>query len=620
MATGLVAHSSNEVERQVLEIVMRKAQRLLCFLAGLFILLMPVSSYAEVEESESSLIGIAEENQMKRVEEELGFPRLDKKKVYLIASCGASYGKVVVIGSGEQAPQALAATLESWAKESNIDGEVLWSKEDEYSAARLTWSKGSFGSNAASQTIEFDTALIKLKSSGLQVFAALRVLKYVSTDLKANADSSTSSVNYYKLDETHQTRVQFNAKLGNTDYLFVILFFAFVPLITFIGFGSAIWLGNNKKIALEKRKKFYAKLVSYPTFIGIGLHAPFAIWVITGPVLRKIGDVWMGTDRATTFAFPALMLPILVLFAILPLVNKFERKLFGDGDAKPLEETVVPSHEEVALNKRKRIIAFVVIGVAITIYSLSQFVFRKQLGEVNVLFEIGSLLLIMFASNIAKLFVRTEEKALFGPESSPHIQFIADQLSQEMGTNLKPVIVSRDALLRNSIHASINPRRIMVSARAAKDLDDDEMRFLLAHELAHVRLGHLRWRFIVLFMPSVFLICVPMFLIFSGVRLFTPNLIPFVFGAMLLTMFWSAAGSKVMLRKQEYEADELALQTTMNLPAAENLLRKLVSGPNSYMHEIEDFSTHPAISNRLDRLRSLAQRLGLSSTPTSTEH
>jgi Zn-dependent protease with chaperone function len=56
----------------------------------------------------------------------------------------------------------------------------------------------------------------------------------------------------------------------------------------------------------------------------------------------------------------------------------------------------------------------------------------------------------------------------------------------------------------------------------------------------------------------------------------------------------------------------MALEVTRNLDGIVSALTKLAQhSPMPYLVEVEDLSTHPALSHRIERLRQIAKELGI---------
>jgi Zn-dependent protease with chaperone function len=56
----------------------------------------------------------------------------------------------------------------------------------------------------------------------------------------------------------------------------------------------------------------------------------------------------------------------------------------------------------------------------------------------------------------------------------------------------------------------------------------------------------------------------------------------------------------------------MALEVTRNLDGIVSALTKLAQhSPMPYLAQVEDLSTHPALSHRIERLRQIAKELGI---------
>jgi Zn-dependent protease with chaperone function len=85
-----------------------------------------------------------------------------------------------------------------------------------------------------------------------------------------------------------------------------------------------------------------------------------------------------------------------------------------------------------------------------------------------------------------------------------------------------------------------------------------------------------------------------------------------IFLASTFALFLLFFGTLWISRRQEFEADRMALEVTRNLDGIVSALTKLVQhSPMPYLAQVEDLSTHPALSHRIERLRQIAKELGI---------
>ena len=151
--------------------------------------------------------------------------------------------------------------------------------------------------------------------------------------------------------------------------------------------------------------------------------------------------------------------------------------------------------------------------------------------------------------------------------------------------------------------AVLDGKGIGVTVGALEALQPGEIDFLVAHELAHEKLGHRKRRRVLTFAPMA-LTLIPMGILLIGGHtafstpafIFTPFLVPIVlmvpYGAFL----------RRMVKGQEFDADRLAVTATGDPVAAGNALRKVtLNSAQPGLHDM-DMAAHPTVSARLAAL------------------
>jgi Zn-dependent protease with chaperone function len=168
--------------------------------------------------------------------------------------------------------------------------------------------------------------------------------------------------------------------------------------------------------------------------------------------------------------------------------------------------------------------------------------------------------------------------------------------------------------------AFVFPSAVVVSRKLLEVLTPEEIRCALAHELAHLKL-----RYLSLWLPLLTL-CGALFLVFPIILTISvllpmrdrwlPGIDPVLIaiGVLVTTfpLFLLFFVERWILRRKEYKADRTALEVTRNLGGIVSALTKLAQhSPMPYLAEVEDLSTHPALSHRIERLRQIAKELGI---------
>jgi STE24 endopeptidase len=192
-------------------------------------------------------------------------------------------------------------------------------------------------------------------------------------------------------------------------------------------------------------------------------------------------------------------------------------------------------------------------------------------------------------------------------------------LAEDLGVDVDEVLVadaSRRTTTANAYIAGLGPTRRVVLYDTLLDgrFTDGEIRFVAAHELAHVERRHL-WKglawFALLAVPGVFLLA----WITNRLGGLGPRLVPlglaFAFGWILVTQPLANAVS----RRYEAEADWLALQATRD-PASgvaldRNFVRTGLADPDPPTWVRLWYGTHPTPMERIAMAQAARSRLPL---------
>ena len=163
------------------------------------------------------------------------------------------------------------------------------------------------------------------------------------------------------------------------------------------------------------------------------------------------------------------------------------------------------------------------------------------------------------------------------------------------------------------------PSAVVVSRKLLEVLTPEEIRCALAHKLAHLKLRHLsRWLPLLFPCVALFSLSLLTFAVLTIRDRWLPAVDPVwlitvgIFLAPTLALFLLFFGMRWISRRQEFEADRMALEVTRNLDGIVSALTKLVQHSlMPYLAEVENHSIHPALSHRIERLRQIAKELGI---------
>lgn len=157
--------------------------------------------------------------------------------------------------------------------------------------------------------------------------------------------------------------------------------------------------------------------------------------------------------------------------------------------------------------------------------------------------------------------------------------------------------------------AAALPKRLFVGSLLLRDFNEPLIEFVVAHEYAHIVLGHIPWRqrLAILWRVVTWLAC-------SGVmiaRLLQLRSENFLLTLLVVAACWMLAMRLTLLigaerrRREEFEADAYAVRFTRNKEAAILALTSIRAlSPNPALHDRDTWS-HPAMSRRLEAIRAI---------------
>ncbi|MFZ8850970.1 MAG: M48 family metallopeptidase, partial [Armatimonadota bacterium] len=453
------------------------------------------------------------------------------------------------------------------------------------------------------------------KRAGLVPHALLRLPKHVHAPaLPFPKEERLFWVQYAVSNASLDFQVTTSANVTTVGIVLLLLFVAFVPMVTTLSLVLAVLIACWQRLPIERRRWLYPKLVIYPTFAAILCHAPLTIFVISfSPYPRTISDVWFGTLQPSTILGPTVTLALLPCLLAFWLTVPIEWKLFGR-----------PEEKSVAKEKRKGWLAKVAVGmtqlISITIGCVLVVNALKAWFPRSALFPILDapafpfLIALMLFSFL--LLVRRKQVLRQDEELQQQVSALAAQ----MGIGNPPkVMVDESPYGREYAFAFVFPSSVVVSRKLLEVLTPEEIRCALAHELAHLKLRHLSRRFPLLFLCVALFSLSPLtFAVLPMRDRWLPAVDPVwlitvgIFLAPTFALFLLFFGTRWISRRQEFEADRMALEVTRNLDSIVSALTKLVQhSPMPYLAQVEDLSTHPALSHRIERLRQIAKELGI---------
>jgi len=571
-----------------------------------------VLGQVSLEPADGRLVGSKIRSHLTFLTEHLGFPDGPPvKNALMIGTLGAAEGEIVVLGPIEADAKTYASALAAASEELGSAGHVEWSQEPDGAVARLTWEKGKFGQMSSRQSVRIGDMISRLRAIDPGLLASLRAPKHVKIEDQPAASYSSSKYNYYDITKWPASYVaKVETTLPGWMPAAIVLFVALVPVSTLSGILIGIWISRRESIPIAKRRRLYSKFVNYGAFGSIFLHMPLAMGLMFTGQLNPISDLWFGSATSANVFAPFLFLPILVIAPVATFAGRFEKKLFGPTEAEQvlLPPPPIASEEEKQFAKAKVGVTFAVVAVAMAVILIDTSPLTDKLAFKGVPRLVG-FLVILFSSSLTNLFFRGANKRFPTLVDDEELSSQVHILALRFNVRVNSIKLDTSPIGRANCFALVNRAGdVRMSIRAKELLSREERDFILAHELAHIKYRHLQDRFrkihlpyILCFLPAILMpvaVAARIRFPFSPGILFAP--------AMLAIPYMFIFGGRLS-KRQEYEADRLALETTGDYAVAESALRKMALGTEMpHLHDMDENRTHPALWRRLANLKEAA--------------
>lgn len=570
----------------------------------IFLLAVTALSQAKIEESKDLLIGMKQHNLLRENsngEFSPAFPVAPTgKEVYVVFYQGATYRRVLAMGAVNADAKALAQVLDTWQKTQSLDRTVQWSQEDDGAAATLSLpSNAHFGLSSSSTTFRVGEVLAAFTSAGYQPLGVGVSGLYPKVEGPGKHMALGSSIisDYRGVSPDAQENVSASIPASAGPLLIIWLFF--VPIVTFAGFGIAVWYGKQVSVPLAQRRRLYPKIALGSTFGAIGIHALSFLWLMTTSGLKELMDLSFGTTDVINI-IPAIMIGPLVLILLIPLTKKSERKLFGvpDAAAEPAPEM----QPAVKLAMKRRLIAMIPIfvlgagfifgGILLAPKSHREFRMLSMIAGYAIIFG-GAWLL---NKTVLKQDVKTISGTVDG-SLSKRVQ----ELAFKLGAKSLPVLLKPNEQYI-IVTTGTDLGKLSISQAALNELTPSELDFLIAQELAKRKLSSTSALLMTL-LPGYFLIVAPMFYLLFAPPPHPQWLVPASFSFMMVYMGGMFFFVGRRHKSNTYEADRNALYLLGDLDAALSGLQKMAARSPMPGTWDNDTMNRPSLPNRLAALK-----------------
>jgi Zn-dependent protease with chaperone function len=582
---------------------------------GLPCLVLLAHGQGKIVESRDWLVGAKQHKTLDYLKTHLGFPNTElKDQVVVKVDQGAAFYEVLIVGPVAGDARKYAAMLNQWQSEFGGHSDVEYSQENDCAAARLQGDKGRFGQIASTTELPIPSLVVGLRQLQLKSNVVIRVPKY-AVGLSGQApDLVTSNYRYYQLREGqafHQVSVL--ASLPPWTPLLFWAFTAFVPVAGFLSLGSAYLIGRNERVSLERRRVIYSRLARFATFGSMTIHFPFAMYMMLSGNLRPIADLWFGAASILGPIIPFLFAPIILVVPFSFLSPIVEKSLFGRQPGDPSVEATQDPPKKFGfkdIGKGLTTIDYVSAGITISGFVLmfGSIAFIPSKSPLsNPLWATG--MVMTFSKSILSLFVKPKPQV---PEAADGLVFERFRvLSQRIGTPEAKLEIDRGLGANKFSATALTGDRIKISQAAAERLPEPELDFILAHELAHLKLNHLEIRGFITYGILAAILFPFFFIVLQNQKNPSVNTM-FIIAIPALLFFVLRSLAPTFWRRQEYQADRLALETTRDPDAAERALRAVqFSSELPHLHDQDLSQTHPAMHRRINAIHQTAVELGI---------
>ena len=584
------------------------------FLAILLLWCLAGISLGQIKESPDRLVSTRYHSMLKRLGETFNFPdtEMAPKRAVVIVFIEGTNVTVLAVGPVSGNAKAYAQKIDDWRSKKGFKGLAEYSQENDCAAAIVEIKNGGFGKHEAKTTINLAELKASISSIEPKTEFALLAPGYTTLDLN-NAPEyvARNGTRYWILDKPEKIPAV-TATIKLQDWVVpALIAWIFLPIVGMaVCFGIGFSVARDQSRPIEERRRYYTKVVVRGTYTVLGAHGLLVLVTLPTHVLDPVSQLWFGV-RFTSIGIMIVPLFAIVPLAMLPLLNKWETKLLAASPAEAgarvdVDKYIVKKGPGSTPKKNRGLIVWIV--VLVVLFALAAW----PLDRHNPLqpYQRGVFILIPLVNLISIPFRKAkyiEPEIVDGTRLNDRVSATLNNLVPRFGVIAPPVKIG--PLIGGPYNATVSSQQLMVTPALADQFSDQELEFVIAHELSHVKLGHQRNRFLMLFAPLIVFTALTVSL-FAGIGSMSVSISPGVLISPILIMFaltpiWIITQSKTS-QKQEFAADKLALETTKNSGAAISALRHLAE-QNTLpgFDEVVFKRTHPKIGERIERIRSL---------------
>lgn len=519
------------------------------------------------------------------------WPPSSDKSIFLVMRSDGRTLTVVALSKPGMPPKRLALLLRHAATATILSkGNEQWLTSDKQTLA-VRWVHLSHTWQTSSKiNFPFGEFIDRIKSAGYRPKVMLS-LPLTKRSLTKAAYVDSGFAVYDLSSATPRLRIALPVSVPNRTAICVFAaFILFLPLASVFGtvVAHAIWRWCPWKRSIRRR-----------LFLGFGIVLPVLAAIISyaseffytrSPIFEPVRDLWLGGGMVGIINLGTIIPLSIGSVGILTVVSvQIYRELFrGDGT---VGDVTIPDAEIRILRRITLNWVLIVVVVMPTVFLIGASSLSAIALSVPLLFLANSLIPIYLNYKSRVNLVIHENLTLRTKELAKVIQV--------RPANVKVADKVENLALYSELNAEAqNADTIIVTERLCNELTPDELDFVVAHELAHMKQKDtLTTRFrLLLVLP---LLAIVQLTIINENR---------VFAAEVCAVLFVIATLSSISNRRERAADAEALQVTRNLSAAESVVIKLMQETESKRIQRERTGKVP---RRIKLLRKAAQQIGL---------
>lgn len=467
---------------------------------------------------------------------------------------------------------------------------------------------GLTGAKLGATQLNADLDLQNLKKAFPDSSMFLRIGSGIQSNIGREPDFSSKGFNYWRLDQ-REGEPPILSLQGENQTINALILAALLSLtlpMVLVGRWIAEFAAKQFGFKTQKGREVYTvwakRLTVYVPNAAVGVFCFLSIFGF-------FDQVWALQFQELTGAAVAYPVTSAFLLTHIFIAASFRnKKVFGRNEEEQRAfESLPPRHPLVVrFFGYKLYPQLQLIGLLLIVFGALLFIIVEESVGGPVMLIFGAVLIILW-SQITHWIRR---KGIDTDASQALIERASSVLAslQDYRASRVPQVKLLKSAHWPKYFALATKQGVFLTPDLIEDFTDEELTMIVAHELAHTRLGHITFRLRTL----IFLILVPITILVAAV---------FVVGSTwalseglprLLAGVWvSMIGYQVLVRlvfpKQEFEADAEAARMVGSGAAAVTAYPKLIAAAElPGLHCVDLIGTHPAMQERIARLKEIA--------------